>query len=38
LLASPAYAAAAHDLAATLNATDGASNAAAHIIEALGRA
>jgi rhamnosyltransferase subunit B len=38
LLASSAYAAAAQDLAATLNATDGASTAAAHIIEALGRA
>jgi len=38
LLASPAYAAAAHELAATLNATDGATTAAAHIIEALGRA
>ncbi|HEY6454623.1 MAG TPA: nucleotide disphospho-sugar-binding domain-containing protein [Steroidobacteraceae bacterium] len=38
LLADAAYAAAARDIAATLNATDGASNAAAHIIEALERA
>jgi rhamnosyltransferase subunit B len=38
LLASSAYAAAARDLAATLNATNGAANAAAYIIEALGRA
>ncbi|HTB68298.1 MAG TPA: glycosyltransferase [Steroidobacteraceae bacterium] len=37
LLASPTYAAAARDVAATLNATDGATNAAAHIIEVLGR-
>jgi rhamnosyltransferase subunit B len=37
LLASGSYATAAHDLAATLNATDGATNAATHIIAALGR-
>jgi rhamnosyltransferase subunit B len=38
LLATPAYAAAAQELAVTLRATDGAGNAATHIIAALGRA
>ncbi|HEX3838739.1 MAG TPA: nucleotide disphospho-sugar-binding domain-containing protein [Steroidobacteraceae bacterium] len=36
LLGSSSYGAAAQDLAATLNATDGAANAAAHILAALG--
>ncbi len=38
LLGNSRYAAAAQNLAAALNATDGAANAAAHIIGALGRA